>query len=80
MWHQTLAVWLKKLHIPDYAAELPNQAGEQPWQTRYTWLCFAAALAAATAITYLWERPLARWGRKAPVPAPAPSAEADASE
>ena len=74
MWHQTLAVWLKELHLPAYTAELPNQAGEQPWQTRYTWLCFAAALGAAALLTYLWERPVNRWGLKRMGGMPKPSA------
>ena len=64
IWHQFLAVRLKTTHIPAYAAENPNMAGEQPWQTRYTLLCFLAALAAAAAVTYLWERPVNRWGLK----------------
>ncbi len=62
IWHQFLAVRLKALHIPDYVSDLPNAAGEQPWQIQYTLLCFAAALAAGAALTYLWERPLYRWG------------------
>ncbi len=66
MWHQFLAVRLKDWHIPSYAAELPNQAGEQPWQTRYTLLCFGAAILAGTALTYLWERPLARRALRRP--------------
>lgn len=64
IWHQFLAVRLKDARVPDYTAALPNQVGEQPWQTRYTWLCFAAALAAGAALTYLWERPLYRWGMR----------------
>jgi peptidoglycan/LPS O-acetylase OafA/YrhL len=64
IWHQFLALRLKDWHIPSYVSELPNQAGEQPWQLRYTLLCFAAALVLAGAITYLIEKPLARWGTK----------------
>lgn len=60
IWHAFLAVRLKLLHIPAYTSEAPNRAGEQPWQTRYTWLCFAAAAAFAAMVTYLWEKPLAR--------------------
>ena len=64
IWHQWLAVQLKKLRIPPYlAAENPNMAGEQPWQTRYTLLCFAVALLAAAAVTYLIEKPCARRAR-----------------
>ncbi len=62
IWHQTLAVWLKTLRIPACAAEEPNRVGEQPWQTRYTLLCFAAAVAVAALVTYLWEKPLAARG------------------
>lgn len=58
IWHQLLAVRLKDWHIPRYTAELPNQVGEQPWQSRYTLLCFLAAIAAGTVFTYLWERPI----------------------
>lgn len=64
IWHQFLAVRLKAWHLPDYASELPNQAGEQPWQTRYTYLCFAAAIAAGALFTYLWERPVYKWAMK----------------
>lgn len=64
IWHQFIAVRLKVRHIPAYVSENPNMAGEQPWQTRYTLLCFAAALAFAALVTYLWERPLSRRGRR----------------
>lgn len=61
IWHQFIAVRLKAGRIPPYAAaENPNMAGEQPWQSRYTALCFLAALAAGAAVTYLWERPICR--------------------
>lgn len=39
---------------------MPQSAGEQPWQTVYTCLCFVAALAVAAAVTYLWEKPMNR--------------------
>ena len=65
IWHQWLAVRLKEWRIPPYAAEAnPNQAGEMPWQLHYTLLCFAAALLVAAAVTYLVERPAARWGQR----------------
>ena len=65
IWHQWLAVRLKQWRIPPYlAAENPNRVGEQPWQFRYTLLCFLAALALATLLTYLVEKPCARWGRR----------------
>ena len=39
-------------------------AGEQPWQLEYTLLCFLAAGIAGVLLTYLWERPVNRWGRR----------------
>ncbi len=64
IWHQFLACRLKDWHIPPYTAELPNQAYEQPWQTRYTIVCFVAAAALAAVCTYLWEKPIQRLVQK----------------
>lgn len=58
--HQTLIVHMKRLHIPPAVNALPNQVGEQPWQTQYTWLSFGLSLLAATLVTLLIERPGAR--------------------
>ena len=72
IWHQFLAVKLKQWRIPPYAGDAPNRDGQQPWQNRYTLLCFAAALLCALILTYLVEKPYARWikrrltARKAP--------------
>lgn len=57
VWHQYLAVWLRKWNIPYSAYELPNQVGDLAWQWQYTLLAFAVALAAAIAATYLIEKP-----------------------
>lgn len=66
IWHQFLACRLKDWHIPPSLSDLPNQAMEQPWQTRYTLLCFFGAAALSALLTYLWEKPLQKWGlRKA---------------
>ena len=62
MWHQFLALRLKDWHIPAYVSDAPNQAGEQPWQLRYTLACFFLAALLAAAFTYLWEKPLRRRG------------------
>ena len=59
IWHQTLAVWLKEWRIPPYTAQLPNQAGELPWQIQYTLLCFGLAILLASALTYGLEKPAA---------------------
>ncbi len=61
IWHQFIAVQLKKLRIPPYTGTTPNQDGQQPWQSQYTLCCFAAALGASLLITYLVEKPCARW-------------------
>ncbi len=58
--HQCVAVELKRWGIPPSVSALPNQAGEQPWQTQYTLLCFGLSLALAVLLTYGVERPCAR--------------------
>ena len=63
LWHQFLACRLKEWRIPPYlAAENPNMAYEQPWQTRYTLLCFLGVAALSVFLTYVWEKPLQKWG------------------
>ena len=60
IWHQVLAVKMKEWKIPNYISESPNSAGEMPWQLNYTLLCFLLSLLLATALTYLFERPLTK--------------------
>ena len=62
--HQPVAVHLKRLRIPYAVSELPNQAGEQPWQNQYTALCFGISLVMAILMTYLVEKPCARLLRR----------------
>jgi len=57
VWHQYLAVLLRRLNIPYSASAVPNQDGEVLWQWKYTLLAFAVAFVAAAAVTYLIERP-----------------------
>jgi len=64
IWHQFLSTRLKDGRIPSYISENPNQTMEQPWQGRYMLCCFAVAVAVATAITYLFDRPLYKKGTK----------------
>ena len=59
--HQCVAVELKRLGFPPSVNELPNQAGEQPWQTQYTWLCFGLSLLLA-ALLHLWRGEALRTG------------------
>lgn len=62
--HQNLAVHLKRLGIPESISETPHMDGETLWQHRYTFLCFALSLALAFAVTYLVEKPCAKWVEK----------------
>ena len=74
--HQTVAVHLKRLNIPEAFSEYPNQVGEQPWQTQYTLLCFGVSLVLAILVTYLIEKPggklmdrIRAWRQKKTAPA-----------
>ena len=58
--HQTVIVHMRRVGFPPSVSEYPNQAGEQPWQTRYTLWAFGLSLAAAAAVTYLGEKPIRR--------------------
>lgn len=60
IWHQVFAVQLKKWGVPAAQSVEPWRAGERAWQGPYMLLCFFGALAIACAVTYLFERPLAR--------------------
>ena len=64
MWHQFLALRLKAWRIPPYTGDEPFREGQQPWQTLYTWGCFAFAIIVAVALTYLVEKPCAKWIKK----------------
>lgn len=60
IWHQTIAVWLMTYKVIPSTYENPNWEGDPVWQVRYTIACFAVSLLAAAAITYGFERPIAR--------------------
>ncbi len=64
MWHQVFAVQLKKWNIPVSAYETPWSVGDRTWQYLYVGLCFAGTLAISALVTYLFEQPIARLGRK----------------
>lgn len=57
--HQSVAVELKRLHLPPSVSETPHTAGELSWQIPYTWLCFSVSLVLATLVTLLVEKPCA---------------------
>ena len=58
--HQTVVVHLRRIGFPPSLSDVPNQTGEQPWQTQYTLLSFALSLALAAFVTYAVEKPAAR--------------------
>jgi peptidoglycan/LPS O-acetylase OafA/YrhL len=60
IWHAFLMLRLKEWHIPPYTSVNPNMAGEQPWQTLFTWLAMLAAIAAGALATHLIEKPCAK--------------------
>ena len=64
IWHFWLMLRLRAWHIPPYTAEMPQRAGEMPWQLHYTLLCFAGAAALGALLTYAWERPMNRLGTR----------------
>ena len=64
IWHGYLAVRLKDWHIPPYVSEFPQREGEMPWQRNYVLLCFVGVFALAAVLTYGFEKPLSRFGRR----------------
>ena len=62
--HQTLAVHMRRIGFPASVSDSPNMAGEQPWQTQYTLLAFGIPLIVSILITYLIEKPAARFLEK----------------
>lgn len=64
MWHQVFAVQLKNWNIPTSMYESPWMESDRPWQYLYTFLCFAGAMAISALVTYAFEQPIARFGRR----------------
>lgn len=64
MWHQVFAVQLKDWNVPVSELSSPWSEGDRTWQYLYTLLCFGGALAISAAVTYLFEQPIARFGRR----------------
>ncbi len=68
MLHQKLAVLLREWRFIPSEYDLPNQAGDFPWQLCYTVSCFVIALAISALLTYLFEKPVSKkilsWGKK----------------
>ena len=66
--HQILIVHMRRVGFPPSVSDVPNQVGEQPWQTQYTLWAWGLSLLSAIAVTYLIEKPCARlldrWRKK----------------
>ena len=60
MFHQAVAVQLKKWHFPPYLSAEPHVSREQPWQLTFTLAVFGITLLIAVIMTYLVEKPAAR--------------------
>ncbi len=61
IWHQWIAVKLKQWRIPYWNGDTPpNITGDRAWQWNYALLILGVSLLAATAATYLVERPAAK--------------------
>lgn len=60
--HQYISVKLKELRIPYWTGDTsPNQLGDKVWMWKYFLLCIVLSLMVAIAMTYLIERPAARF-------------------
>ena len=57
---EAATVWLAKRGILFSEFDAPNVSYDLPWQLSYTALCFLLSLLAATAVTFLIEKPCAR--------------------
>lgn len=60
MFHQAVAVQLKKWHFPPYLSAEPHVSREQPWQLTFTLAVFGVTLLIAMIMTYLVEKPAAQ--------------------
>lgn len=60
IWHQVLAVQLRRWGFPPSQSLSPHQAGEKPWQVAYVLSCYLGALIISVLVTYLFERPILR--------------------
>lgn len=60
--HQYLAVKCKEFRFPNWGGlDLPNMTGDVEWQWKYTIVCFVFSFLIAIAMTYLIEKPAAKW-------------------
>lgn len=58
LWHQVIALELKKHHIPDWVTEDPHE--DPLWVFLYTLIAWTASVLVAAVVTWLWEKPFLR--------------------
>ena len=65
IYHQFIAVKLKEFRIPYWVGDTPpNMLGDTEWKWTYTILCIVISVVVATIITYLIEKPCAKYLKK----------------
>jgi len=62
LWHQPLARELQKLHLPPYATADPH--GDPHWMFVFNFVALPVAIAVAALITYGFEQPILRLGKR----------------
>ncbi len=64
MYHQWLAVELRRYAFVPSASETPWSAPDRHWQISFTVICFVLGIILSALITYLFEQPIARAFRR----------------
>ena len=65
IYHHFIIVKLKEARIPYYSGDiLPNISGNKTWQWQYTLIALLASIIVASIITYLYEKPVAKYIKK----------------
>jgi peptidoglycan/LPS O-acetylase OafA/YrhL len=62
LWHQPLARELQKLHLPPYATADPH--GDPHWMLVFNFVALPVAIAVSALITYGFEQPILRLGKR----------------
>ncbi|BDE08016.1 hypothetical protein WPS_32920 [Vulcanimicrobium alpinum] len=62
LWHQPIARELERLHVPPIATADPHD--DRVWQIAFWFVAIPAAIAISAALTYAFEHPLMRWGKR----------------
>jgi peptidoglycan/LPS O-acetylase OafA/YrhL len=64
LWHQPIANFLVKVHFPPYAT--PDKHDDPHWMLAYPLVALPIALGVSALITYAFEQPILRLGRRRP--------------